>query len=150
MSDIKVACVTGSGKRRIGWHVVAALAQRGYRLAVHYRSSAAVAAETVRQLNASGSNAEAFQADLTEESAIQRMFDAIQERWGRLDVLVHCAAVWSPLRLEEVTAADLRASFEANTLSTFLCCQNAGLRMVAQPEGGCLVTVGDWAERSPP
>jgi len=42
-----VALVTGSGKRRVGWHVAEALAARGFALAVHYRSSAAEAAETV-------------------------------------------------------------------------------------------------------
>ena len=43
MNPSKVALVTGSGKRRVGWHVAAALAARGYALAVHYRSSAAEA-----------------------------------------------------------------------------------------------------------
>ena len=47
MSSSKVALVTGSGKRRVGWHVAEALAERGYALAVHYRSSASEAAETV-------------------------------------------------------------------------------------------------------
>ena len=40
-----VALVTGSGKRRVGWHVADALARRGYALAVHYRTSVAEAAE---------------------------------------------------------------------------------------------------------
>ena len=42
-----VALVTGSGKKRVGWHVADALAQRGYNLAIHYRSSAEEAAEAV-------------------------------------------------------------------------------------------------------
>ena len=46
----KVALVTGSGKRRVGWHLAQALAQRGYNLAVHYHSSAVEAAETVASL----------------------------------------------------------------------------------------------------
>jgi len=32
----RVALVTGSGKKRVGWHVADALAGRGYHLAVHY------------------------------------------------------------------------------------------------------------------
>src|SRR5262249_32698593 len=32
---------------------------------------------------------------------------------------------------------------------TFLCCQHVGLAMVAQPEGGCIVNFGDWAEIRP-
>src|SRR5438552_2402339 len=50
----KVALVTGSGKRRVGWHVADALAERGYALAVHYRTSAAEAEETVAYLKNKG------------------------------------------------------------------------------------------------
>jgi pteridine reductase len=44
-----------------------------------------------------------------------------------------------------VTAADVRFFFETNTLGTFLCCQQAGLAMARQAEGGCIITLGDWA-----
>ena len=50
----RVALVTGSGKRRVGWHVAAALADRGYALVVHYHTSAAPAAEAVEAYRARG------------------------------------------------------------------------------------------------
>ena len=59
------------------------------------------------------------------------------------------AAVWEPKPLESVTADDVRRQFEINTLGTFLCCQRAGLLMVEQPEGGAIVTIGDWATARP-
>ena len=65
--------------------------------------------------------------------------------FGRLDVLVTAAAVWDRRPLEETTAADVRREFEVNALGTFLCCQQAGRIMVGQPEGGAIVTIGDWA-----
>ncbi len=77
------------------------------------------------------------------------MVDAALERFGRLDALVNCAAIWQRRRLEDVRAADVRAHFEANVLGTFLCGRAAGLAMVRQPEGGCIVNVGDWAEARP-
>src|SRR5438552_1217902 len=46
----RVALVTGSGKKRVEWHVADALAVRGYDIAVHYRTSAKEAAETVEHL----------------------------------------------------------------------------------------------------
>jgi pteridine reductase len=73
----------------------------------------------------------------------------LQAQFGRIDALVHCAAIWPRKKLEAVTAADVRANFEANTLSTFLCCQQAGLAMVNQPSGGSIVTFGDWATIRP-
>src|ERR1700678_4004837 len=47
MNPRKVALVTGAGKRRVGAHVADALANRGYALVIHYRSSATEANEAV-------------------------------------------------------------------------------------------------------
>src|SRR5947209_7780396 len=121
MAAPPVALVTGSGKQRVGWYVARALAARGYRLAVHYHTSAAEAAETVAALKERGVDAAAFQADLAREAEARSLVQAALDRFGRLDVLVNCAAVWKAKRLEEVTAADLRLNFEVNTLGTFLC-----------------------------
>jgi pteridine reductase len=149
MSQTKVALVTGSGKHRVGWHVAEALAARGYTLAVHYRSSAAEAAESVQAFRARGVEAVALQADLTDEQSVRGLIGQTLTAFGRLDVLVNCAAAWSSKKLEEVTAADVRHFFETNTLGTFLCSQHAGLAMVRQAEGGCIVTLGDWAVARP-
>jgi pteridine reductase len=149
MSNLKVALVTGSGKRRVGWHVASALAARGYGLAIHYRSSAQEGAEVVDSLRRQGVPAVALQADLTDETAVRSLIAQALDHFGRLDVLVNCAAAWRSKRLEEVTAADVRHYFETNTLGTFLCCQHAGLAMTTQAEGGCIVTIGDWAISRP-
>ena len=145
----KVALVTGSGKRRVGAHVADALAERGYMLVIHYRSSGAEADESVAQYRAGGVEATALQADLSDETAVRSMIDAILVKYGRLDVVVNTAALWRSKKLEEVTAADVRMHFETNTLGTFLCSRQAGLAMVQQPEGGSIITFGDWAERRP-
>jgi pteridine reductase len=141
--------VTGSGKKRVGWYVADALARRGYNIAVHYRTSAQEAAATARRLSDSGVEAAAFQADLADEAAVRDLVRGVQDRFGRLDVLVNCAAVYKSKRLEETTAADVRSNFETNLLGTFLCAQHAGLAMVNQPEGGCIVNFGDWALARP-
>jgi pteridine reductase len=145
----KVALVTGSGKRRIGWHVADALARRGYQLAVHYLHSSAEAAETVAYLASHNVTAAAFQADLGDEQAVHDLVQRVLDRFGRLDVLANCAAIWQSKRLEDVTADDVRRHFEINTLGTFLCAQQAGLAMVAQSEGGAIVNLGDWASARP-
>ena len=148
MTTTRVALVTGSGKRRVGSVVADALARRGYAIAVHYRSSATEAAETVEALRAHGVEVEPFQADLTDEKAVRAMVDGILKRFGRIDVLVNCAAIWKSKRLEDVTAADVRLHFDTNTLGTFLCAQQAGLAMVKQ-DTGVIVNIGDWAEVRP-
>lgn len=148
-ADEKVALVTGSGKRRVGWFVADALASRGYALAVHYHRSAAEAADTVERFRGLGVRAMAIQADLTDEAQVRAAIEATLVEYGRLDVLVTSAATWTSKRLEDVTAADVRAHLETNTLSTFLCVQHAGLVMVQQPHGGSIVTLGDWAIARP-
>lgn len=148
-NELKVALVTGAGKRRVGWHVAEALAERGYALAVHYRTSVAEAEETVANLCGRGVEAVGVPADLTDEQAVRQMVEQVLAKFGRLDVLVNCAAVWKSKPLEEVTAADVRMHFEINALGTFLCSQQAGLAMARQPEGGLIVMLGDWAEARP-
>jgi pteridine reductase len=149
-STTPAALVTGSARKRIGWHVADALAERGYNIAIHYNTSATAAAETVQRLRSSrGVEAVALQADLADESAVHDLVRGAQDRFGRLDVLVNCAAVYKAQPLEEVTATDIRRNFETNLLGTFLCAQHAGLLMAAQPEGGCIVNFGDWALARP-
>lgn len=149
MSQNRVALVTGSGKKRVGSAVAEALAERGLAIAVHYRSSAAEAGETVAALRTRGVEAEGFAADLTDEKAVRDMVTAVLARFGRIDVLVNCAAIWKRKPFEDVTAADVRAHFETNALGTFLCGQQVGLAMVRQPDGGLIVNIGDWAEARP-
>jgi pteridine reductase len=149
MSHSKVALITGSGKRRIGNVVATALAERGYDIAIHYNRSASEASESVAQLQAKGVRAATFQADVSNEDDVARLFDETMKTFGRLDVLVTAASVWEPKPLEQITAADVRRQFDINTLGTFLCCQRAGLIMAKQPEGGAIVTIGDWAVERP-
>ena len=91
----------------------------------------------------------AFQADLAQEGDVERLFDELLKTFGRLDVLVTAAAIWQQKALEDVSAEDVRRHFEINTLGTLLCCRRAGLIMAKQPEGGSIVTIGDWATARP-
>jgi pteridine reductase len=145
----RVALVTGAGKRRVGNVIARSLAARGYSIALNYHFSKQEAQETVIGLKEQGVVAEAFQADVSLEADVQRVIRQTLEGFGRLDVLVTSAAIWEEKPLEEVAAADVRRHFEVNALGTFLCCQQAGLVMVKQPEGGAIVTIGDWAIARP-
>lgn len=146
---VGVALVTGSGKRRVGFYVAEALARAGYAIAVHYRHSGAEAVQTVAHLEAFGVPAEPMRADLTDEESVKRLVADVLSSFGQIDVLVNCAAIWQRKKLEDVTAADVRSHFDANTLGTFLTCQHVGLWMVAQRTGGSIVNVGDWADIRP-
>jgi pteridine reductase len=149
MTTQKAALVTGAGKRRVGAHVADALAERGYALAIHYRNSATEANEAVAEYRRRGVEAIAVQADLTDEKRVHALVERTLAEFGRLDVLVNCAADWKSKALDVVTAADVRHYFEINTLGTFLCTQHVGLAMTKQKHGGSIITIGDWATERP-
>ncbi|HEX3870915.1 MAG TPA: SDR family oxidoreductase [Pirellulales bacterium] len=144
-----ISLITGSGRKRIGWHVALALAKRGDKIALHYRTSAGEAQETATALKQQGVEAAAFAADLTDEKAVSGLVRGVIDRFGRIDTLVNCAAIWKSKRLEDVTADDVHAHFDVNLLGTFLCCKQAGLAMVGQDAGGAIINLGDWAARRP-
>lgn len=145
----KTALITGSGKRRVGWHVAYALARRGYSVGIHYFRSAQEAEETCAEIKKLNVDAVAWKADIADEQQVRALIDGFLAHYGRIDVLVNCAAIWERKPLENVTAADVRRHFDVNTLGTFLCCQHAGLAMCGQAEGGAIVNIGDWAEARP-
>jgi pteridine reductase len=147
--ETRVALVTGSGRRRVGWFVADALSRGGYRIVLHYRTAQTEAEQALVELRARGVETMAVRADLAHEEEVKALFGEIRDRFGRLDVVVNSAAIWERKRLEEVTAADVRAHFDSNVLGTFLCSREAGQMMVAQPEGGCIINMGDWAEARP-
>jgi NAD(P)-dependent dehydrogenase (short-subunit alcohol dehydrogenase family) len=88
----RVGIVTGAS-RGIGAATALVLAERGYRLVVNYRSSAEQAEEVVAAISAAGGEAVAIQADVTVPDDVAGMVGEIEQRWGRVDVLVHNALI---------------------------------------------------------
>ncbi|MCA9122335.1 MAG: SDR family oxidoreductase [Planctomycetaceae bacterium] len=144
-----VALVTGSGSPRLGNAVVRSLAERGYRIAIHAYRSTQSAEQTATELRSQGTDAFVASGDIRCEHQVRELVRRANEHFGRIDVLVNCAAVWTPQRLEDVSAEEVRHNFDVNTLGTFLCCQQVGLLMVKQTQGGAIVNVGDWATARP-
>jgi 3-oxoacyl-(acyl-carrier-protein) reductase len=88
----RVAMVTG-GSRGIGRAVAVALAGSGHRVAVGYASDEDAARETCEAVEALGSEALAFQADVTAPSALDAAFGQVEQAWGKVEVLVANAGV---------------------------------------------------------
>jgi 3-oxoacyl-[acyl-carrier protein] reductase len=85
------ALVTGAS-RGIGRVIAMRLAERGVRVALHYRSNREAAEATLAQLAGTGHGI--FAADLADPAATTRLWQEIIERWGAIDVLVNNAGLY--------------------------------------------------------
>lgn len=145
----RVALVTGSGRKRVGNVVALFLAERGWNIALHYHSSKSDAEDSVKQIQSTGVQCEAFQADVSSATEVERLVARTKDRFGSIDALVTTASIWSEGRLEDVTEEELKSHFEVNTLGTFFAVQKVGHIMTEQENGGSIVTIGDWAIERP-
>jgi NAD(P)-dependent dehydrogenase (short-subunit alcohol dehydrogenase family) len=135
--DGKVALVTGSAKR-IGREIALELGRRGARIAAHYRSSENGAREV------SGESGAIFQADLTDIEAIENMFREIEQAFGRLDILVNSASVFSPASADEATPEHWDEQMATNAKAPFFLARHAA-RLMRRVGAGKIVNIVDVA-----
>jgi NAD(P)-dependent dehydrogenase (short-subunit alcohol dehydrogenase family) len=91
-SDKLVALITGAS-RGIGAATALVLADRGFRVVVNHRASAPEAEKVVAAIRAAGGEAVAIQADVTASGDVTAMVTETEQRWGRVDVVVHNALI---------------------------------------------------------
>lgn len=113
----KVALVTGGGSG-IGRGLSLRLAVEGMHVVICGRTEATLT-ETVALAQATGGAAEAFVADVTEEDRIALLMAHVGERHGRLDVLVHNAALVRGGKLADTDTASWRKMFATNMDSAY-------------------------------
>ncbi len=144
-----VAWVTGSAADRVGRAIAKRFAVRGYRIVLHANRSVAEGKRLEEQWNKAGVETLLVTGAIEEEETVNGWIDQIMNRFGRLDVLTHAAAVWEPMNFEETSSRLVVEQLMSNTVGSFLCGQKAGLAMVDQSTGGTIVLVGDWALSRP-
>lgn len=115
------------------------LARAGYDVLVHYHASTEAAEETAGALRAAGVRAATARADLTRPEEIAHPFQAADEAFGGLDLLVNNAAIFPRVDPLEATADDWDRVFALNARAAFLCSQEAARRM----ERGAIVNILD-------
>jgi len=145
----KIALITGAGGG-IGEACALALARAGWSLVLCGRrlppvEAVATAAEAI------GVAALAVQADVGDAEAVGRLFEAVRERFGRLDLLFNNAGTGAPGKpLEELTLAEWRRVVDTNLTGAFLCTQGAFRIMKAQdPRGGRIINNGSISAHVP-
>jgi NAD(P)-dependent dehydrogenase (short-subunit alcohol dehydrogenase family) len=86
-------------------------------------------------------------ADLSSRSGVARALAFAHERHGRLDVVIHCAAIYRTTPLPDVTDDEWDAVIAANLRSSFLLCQGA-VEMMREHGDGRIVLFGSFSART--
>jgi 17beta-estradiol 17-dehydrogenase / 3beta-hydroxysteroid 3-dehydrogenase len=118
-----VAVVTGASSG-IGFAVARRLASEGYDLAICARNEAALA-ESAQTLRRQDIDVLAQRVDLRDEAQILSFFEAINSRWGRLDVLVNNAGLGHKESLAAGSTEAWREMLEVNVLALCICTREA-------------------------
>ena len=113
----QLALVTGAS-RGIGAATAQALARAGAHVILTARDARALEA-VEESIHASGGQATIAPMDLAEPDAIARLAEAVTGRWGRLDVLVACAAILPQLTsVGDIDPAAFTRALTVNVLAT--------------------------------
>lgn len=130
----KVALVTG-GARRIGKAIALALAQRGWDIAVHYRSSAAEAQETVTRITALGRRAIAVECDLQDEAAVRELVPRCMQELGPLTCVVNNASLFQYDDARSLSYRSLADHMQSNLAAPLLLAQSLARELPANAQG---------------
>jgi NAD(P)-dependent dehydrogenase (short-subunit alcohol dehydrogenase family) len=136
----RVALVTGAANG-IGRASAELLAAEGARLALCDND-----ANALETLDLDGDPLRIV-ADLSQRAEVERVFAAVADRFGRLDVLLHCAGIYRIAPLPDVTDAEWEQVIDVNLRSSFLVSQ-AAVAAMREHGDGRIVLFGSYAART--
>ena len=139
-SSKRVALVTGSSSG-IGRAEAIALARAGYNVVVNYSGNERGARETAAECENAGAETLVVRADVSDEASVVALFDAIRERFGRLDVLCNNAgtSITGLARdFEKVTVEQWDGVFGVNVRGVFLVTKHAA-PLLRESDDACVL-----------
>lgn len=131
-------CITG-GAKRLGREIALMFARKGYDVAIHYNLSRDEALNTVSELESLGVHAKAYQADLSDVEASQKMFQAVLKDFPSLSVQVHSASLFEKMSLSECTSTALLEHYTIHVVTPLMMMQE----FVKQRESGVIISMLD-------
>lgn len=149
MTTLRTALVTGAGSG-IGRACALALLAEGWHVALVGRRLEALEA-TRQAAGEAASRALPLSCDVGQEEQVAATFRAVEQQWGRLDLLFNNAGVSLPSQTpDQVSGADWRRVVDANLHGAFYCLAQAFRVMKAQqPMGGRIINNGSISAYAP-
>lgn len=139
----KVALITG-GSKGIGKAIACRYAEEGARMAIVYRSDSTAADDLVDEINASGGEAKAFQADCSSLKEIQSLVREVKDSLGTINILVNNAGVFRTVPFTETTEAIWDEQLDTNLKGAFFLIKEV-LPMFEANGGGKVVNISSIA-----
>jgi len=136
----RVVVVTGASLG-IGREAALAFGRQGAKVAVNYRSHREQADEVVNLIRQAGSSAIAVQADVADQSAVERMIAQTVAEFGRLDIAVSNAAYSDRQLFYEADMAGVRRTVDVTMWGAFYLMRAAAQQMIKQGGGGSICIV---------
>jgi NAD(P)-dependent dehydrogenase (short-subunit alcohol dehydrogenase family) len=136
------------GSRGIGASCARLAGERGYDVAVNYKSNSKAAASVVEAVKTSGGKALALQGDMAVEADIVRVFDEAASGLGPVTHFVHSAGVIGKMsRFADAPSEMLRDVIDVNLYGGMLCAREAVRRMSTAKggQGGAIVLLSSIA-----
>lgn len=131
----KVALVTGSS-RGLGRGIAMALGKAGAKVCLNYLNDSETAAKTLEDIRNEGIHAVMFRADASDKEQVSFMVEAIEEKFGSLDILVPNATPDQPQKpVEEYDAEFYRQMYDFFVLSPFMLAQAVLPKMKKRKSG---------------
>jgi NAD(P)-dependent dehydrogenase (short-subunit alcohol dehydrogenase family) len=138
----KVALVTG-GRRGMGEAHALALASQGAKVIVTDIDEGECA-PVVEKILSKGGEAMCIKMDVSNKSEIDDVFDKVIEKFGRLDILINNAGIYSPKPALEISEEEWDKVIDVNLKGQFLCAQRAAKEM-AKNKWGRIINVSSIA-----
>jgi 3-oxoacyl-[acyl-carrier protein] reductase len=130
----KVALITG-GAKGIGRAIALDLGGGEWNVAICYRTSVSEAAGVADAVRDRGGTCWARQCDVSRPEAARALVREIDEGWGRIDALIHCAGPYHRVELMDETVEGWHSMFDNNLHSFFYLARAAAPGMRAQRWG---------------
>lgn len=135
----KRVLVTG-GAKNVGKAICRRFAEEGAHVIINFFHSLDASKQTAAELRALGATVDVVRASVAQPAQVERMFDEIEAKYGKIDILVNNAASGALLPVDDIEAAHFDRALDTNLKGAFWCARRAA-RLMARAGGGAIVNV---------